>query len=322
LKYPGQTKALTHLAKEYLANHGAVITTPDYAQAPEPTDITDKTEYRLAQVVFLIEWKLSLKRMCKILEVGHCSSSECSAPDKRCETTTHNLKQIQAAFAKSITMQAELFVLRVLAEGTLEIVADPNSRVQRMNMWALKINKDSLAQVFGVLYPGVDLPELLEIPEWYRYLEIVLARLADDLLLFQIAQGGDPWTGEDLYPEMPSGMLAPVAWNEEDVEPEGQFYHCVRGRDVGRHLEVSQEMPLPVHASVEGYLGHFTKAYLHTHELIDDIEILDENRRGEEAEEGEEGEDERCFSMECSMDIFSEISDEAHAKGNKQTKCT
>jgi hypothetical protein len=88
-----------------------------------------------------------------------------------------------------ITKEVLRFVLEVLANGHLSRLTDPNDRLLRIAMWNQQIDVSLLADVFAVLKPGVDVEGALKLEDWNWYFHAALVRLADEILLLQVAQG-------------------------------------------------------------------------------------------------------------------------------------
>lgn len=83
-----------------------------------------------------------------------------------------------------------------------------------------------LETIFSVLQPTVAVSKAIQLSDWRWTLITVLVRLADAILLFQIAQGG----GQDF-----------------DVFSEWiflNFRHIVVGFDVSRQIQVWNKLPL------------------------------------------------------------------------------
>jgi hypothetical protein len=64
-----------------------------------------------------------------------------------------------------------------------------------MHVFVENISNDVLEAVFGVLEPAVAIGRAIQLPNWRCKLATGLARLADAILLFQIAQGSGTAVG-------------------------------------------------------------------------------------------------------------------------------
>ena len=90
------------------------------------------------------------------------------------------------------------------------------------------MNNVVLGAIFEVLSPGVDVTAALECNQWNKVLTVALIRLADDILLFQVAQGS--------------------TFEPFSMETFTKFWWTIRGKEVSRQVVVTT--PPPVHASI------------------------------------------------------------------------
>lgn len=135
-----------------------------------------------SQRLFLCSGKISYKFI-DILRRSHPGTS-----DEWDELLCHMLNFYM------YTMHVEVMgmVLKVVAEGTLSQLKDPNDRQERIEFWVSAMKDEIVSQVMNGFTLAVDKDALLADngPDgWLLCIKYKLARLADDILLFQVAHG-------------------------------------------------------------------------------------------------------------------------------------
>lgn len=95
-----------------------------------------------------------------------------------------------------------------------------------MHVFVDNINDSLLKTVFSVVQPAVAICRVLQLPDWRCRLIVALVRLADAILLFQVAQKGIG--AVDVFSEW-------IFIN---------FRHLVVGFDVSREVVIRNDLPL------------------------------------------------------------------------------
>jgi hypothetical protein len=181
-------------------------------------------------VVYFLQWRIIPT---DIPNIGICehetsvtAASSCPCNDKHSIMMAKRLEQEEYLMKWHIIYQTFRWVIGLLASRKFADVKDGNNQKLRMHVFVDNINDSLLKTVFSVVQPAVAICRVLQLPDWRCRLIVALVRLADAILLFQVAQKGIG--AVDVFSEW-------IFIN---------FRHLVVGFDVSREVVIRNDLPL------------------------------------------------------------------------------
>jgi hypothetical protein len=178
---------------------------------------------QLAQVLFVREWRIVPSTIPVLPDICKHATSVLAASSCPCKCE-HSIAQAVRLEREEYVMKWKIiyetfrWVVRLLAKGGFTHIGDGNDRNLRLHV------SDDLLET--VLQPAVAVSNAIRLADWRCTLVTVLVRLADAILMFQVAQEGGE--GFDVFSK----------WIFVN------FRHLAVGFDLSRPVELFNKLPL------------------------------------------------------------------------------
>jgi hypothetical protein len=134
------------------------------------------------QIVFLRSWKIKRASLDPVFEAFSYDAS-------LVRTMESLVPALNLSYTFIIVVQTFAYVSSIVAFGSLLNVTDVNDRACRLRQWEGYLNGATLQTPLDLCSILVDSDKLLDDPKdssWGKHVGVCLARLADDILLYQV----------------------------------------------------------------------------------------------------------------------------------------